>query len=103
MEKAKMTKKDVRRIARNRPVLSADYLVSCYLKEKGFKPIGYNCGSYGWNYDVYDFGSVLICCGYRPGKWDGQITKTITASDWESKDADQVIRDLLASVKETKK
>ena len=102
MEKIKMTKKDVRRIARNRPVLSADYLVSRYLKEKGFSPIGYNSGAYGWNYDVYEIEGVVIVAGYRPGKWDGEIKKTITASDWESKAADKVIRDLLASVEAKK-
>lgn len=99
MEKAKMTKKDVRGIARNRPVLSADYLVSCYLVDKGFRPIGYGCGAFGWNYDVHEIGDVVIVAGYRPGKWDGEITKTIADRDWESKDTDQVIRELLASVK----
>lgn len=103
MEKAKMTKNDVRRIARNRPVLSADYLASCYLKEKGFRPIGYGCGVYGWNYDVYEIEGAVIVAGYRPGKWDGEITKAITASDWESKDTEKVIRELLASAKEIKK
>lgn len=103
MKKEKMTKKDVRRIARNRPVLSADYLVSCYLKEKGFRAIGYNCGAYGWNYDVYEAVDAVIVAGYRPGKWDGKIAKTITASDWESKSTDEVIRELLASAKEIKK
>ena len=97
MEKTKTTKKDIRRIAGGRPILSADYLVSCYLKEKGFSPIGYNSGAYGWNYDVYEAGGVVIVAGYRPGKWDGEIKKTITASDWESNATDQVIRDLLAS------
>lgn len=30
----------------------------------------YTCGVYGWNYDVYTFGGVAICTGYRamPGK-----------------------------------
>ena len=102
MEKSKMTKKDVRRIAGGRPIVSADYLVSCYLKEKGFQPIGYNSGVYGWNYDVYEAGEVVIVAGYRPGKWDGEIKKTITASDWESKATDKVIRDLLASVEAKK-
>ena len=99
MEKAKMTKKDVRRIAGNRKVLSADYLVSCYLVEKGFRPIGYGCGAFGWNYDVQEIGDVVIVAGYRPGKWDGEITKTITDRDWESKDTEKVIRELLASAK----
>ena len=99
MEKtAKMTKKDVRMIAGNRPVLSADYLVYCYLKEKGFRSIGYGCGGFGWNYDVFEIENVVIVAGYRPFKCDGEIKKTITASDWESKATDQVIRDLLASV-----
>lgn len=25
----------------------------------------YACGVYGWNYDVYTFGNVGICTGYR--------------------------------------
>lgn len=29
-------------------------------------PIGYNCGVYGWNYDVYDLGNrCAIVTGYR--------------------------------------
>ena len=32
--------------------------------------IGYNSGTYGWNYDVYTVNGVAICTGYRnmPGK-----------------------------------
>ena len=37
MKKIKMTKKDVRTVAGNRPVLSAEYTVACYLEEKGFE------------------------------------------------------------------
>lgn len=29
-------------------------------------PSFYTCGVYGWNADVYDFGSTAICTGYRP-------------------------------------
>ena len=29
-------------------------------------PIAYTCGTYGWNADIYDFGNVAICTGYRP-------------------------------------
>lgn len=29
------------------------------------RPQFYNYGVYGWNYDVYDFGDVAICTGYR--------------------------------------
>lgn len=98
MKKAKMTKNDVRMIAGGRPVLSADYTVACYLEEKGFEPIGYNSGVYGWNYDVYEIENALICAGYRPCGRDGTIKKTVTFSDRKNKTVDQVIRDLLASV-----
>lgn len=32
--------------------------------------IGYACGTYGWNYDVYEFDDAIICTGYRsmPGR-----------------------------------
>lgn len=30
------------------------------------KPIAYNCGVYGHNYDVYEFGQFAITTGYRP-------------------------------------
>ena len=26
----------------------------------------YTAGTYGWNADVYDFGDIAICTGYRP-------------------------------------
>lgn len=29
-------------------------------------PIAYTAGKYGWNSDIYDFGSVAISTGYRP-------------------------------------
>ena len=102
MKTTKMTKKDVRRIAGCRPVLSADYTVACYLEEKGFEPIGYNSGVYGWNYDVYEIGGALICAGYRPVGFDGLIKKTVTISDRENKTTDQVIRELLESVQAKK-
>lgn len=28
--------------------------------------IAYTCGTYGWNADIYGFGSIAICTGYRP-------------------------------------
>ena len=28
-------------------------------------PIGYNSGVYGWNFDLYAFGNVAVCTGYR--------------------------------------
>lgn len=37
---------------------------------KGYDPIAYTCGVYGWNFDVYNVEGVTICTGYRgmPGK-----------------------------------
>ena len=29
-------------------------------------PVAYTCGTYGWNADIYDFGNIAICTGYRP-------------------------------------
>ena len=29
------------------------------------RPVAYAAGVYGWNFDVYDFGSVAIVTGYR--------------------------------------
>ena len=97
MEKIKMTKKDVRKIAGCRPVVSADYLVSCYLKEKCFRPIGYNRGSCGWNFDIYEIGNAIVCAGYQPGKWDGEITKNPNSRS--NKTVESVISDLADSVK----
>lgn len=28
-------------------------------------PVAYTCGTYGWNFDVYDIDGVTICTGYR--------------------------------------
>lgn len=28
-------------------------------------PLYYNCGVYGWNYDVYVIGNYALCTGYR--------------------------------------
>ena len=29
-------------------------------------PVAYTAGIYGWNSDIYDFGSIAISTGYRP-------------------------------------
>lgn len=97
MKKNKMSKSDVRSIAGNRPIVSANYIVSCYLKEKGFMPIGYNCGSCGCNFDVYEIGNAIVCAGYQPGKWDGEITKN--PNDRSNKTVERVIGDLAESIK----
>lgn len=28
-------------------------------------PFAYTCGVYGWNFDAYEVGGVLLCSGYR--------------------------------------
>ena len=28
-------------------------------------PIAYTCGTYGWNFDVYEVYGVTVCTGYR--------------------------------------
>ena len=36
------------------------YLLHCK------SPVAYTSGQYGWNADIYDFGNIAICTGYRP-------------------------------------
>lgn len=98
MEKIKMTKKEIARIAGSRPILSAGYDVGCYLEEKGFQPIGYGCGNFGWNFDVYEIGDAIVCAGYRPGNWDGEIVKSITNNDYSKKSIAQVLASLASSI-----
>lgn len=31
----------------------------------GHEPIAYTCGTYGWNYNVYEVYGLTICTGYR--------------------------------------
>ena len=31
----------------------------------GVEPFAYTCGVYGWNFDAYNVGGVLLCSGYR--------------------------------------
>ena len=40
-------------------------------------PLAYTCGTYGWNYDVYEVYGVTICTGYRgmPGARAEGITE----------------------------
>ena len=32
---------------------------------RGHEPIAYTCGTYGWNFDVYNVYGLTICTGYR--------------------------------------
>lgn len=63
-----MTNKEVRRVFDK--VYSIGYGAMQFLLRFENR-IGYNCGIYGWNYDVYSLGNgICICTGYRnmPGK-----------------------------------
>ena len=42
------------------PYCYAQELLSCVERT------AYTAGVYGWNADLYDFGNVAICTGYRP-------------------------------------
>lgn len=33
---------------------------------KDYRPIGYNAGVYGWNYDIYFIKGKTLVYGYRP-------------------------------------
>ena len=90
----KITNKEAKNILNNKPVIWVDdSSINAYTNGTNY----YNSGVYGWNYDVYEIGNVIICAGYRPVGFDGYIKKTVTLSDRENKATDQVIRDLLAS------
>lgn len=61
--KFKTTKKEI--MANYGSIIKVDY---CNLQNllKYESPIAYTAGVYGWNADIYDFGGIAICTGYRP-------------------------------------
>ena len=62
MRKFKMTRRDVHTMFSK--VVYTDYCGAAHLS--WFKnPIGYNYGTYGWNWDCYDLGGVAVVTGYR--------------------------------------
>ena len=44
--------------------ISAGYCSMQYLLSN-HSPVAYTCGTYGWNFDVYQINGVTICTGYR--------------------------------------
>lgn len=67
MGKSKITKEELHRIfenvvvVRNQSVINKLELLS--------RPAYYNCGTYGWNFDVYQIGrGKAVIDGYRCGK-----------------------------------
>lgn len=65
--KKRMTRRDVYMIAdvSKKPVISLPYCAAQYLC-RGTDAIGYNAGTSGWNYDVYNWETAIIVTGYRP-------------------------------------
>lgn len=61
--KAKITNKEVRLMYDN-ILLCKDANLENLLASR-FSARFYNCGTYGWNYDVYSFGDTCIIVGYR--------------------------------------
>lgn len=46
-------------------VISVGYADLQYLLHHK-NPVAYTSGKCGWNADIYDFGNIAICTGYRP-------------------------------------
>ena len=65
--KYKTTRKAI--IEGYRRIFSIGYCGAQYLL-KGESATAYTCGTYGWNFDVYDVDGVALCTGYRgmPGE-----------------------------------
>lgn len=61
--KFKTTQKSVK--GGYRKVYQAGYCALSHLL-KYRTPVAYTCGVYGWNCDVYQFGTIAITTGYRP-------------------------------------
>ena len=81
--KVKITRKSVKCLFNK--VLYCGY---CDLQNimRGVETRFYNCGIYGWNYDVYDLGVIGITTGYR-GMFGKRIpTELIEKYDKEAKE-----------------
>lgn len=71
--KFKSTKRDI--MANYGNIIKVDY---CDLQNllKYESPIAYTAGVYGWNADIYDFGGIAICTGYRLSEIFAQTGKS---------------------------
>ena len=56
--------KVTRNMLKNQPVLKIGYCQAQHLFS-GLQRVGYTCGVYGWNADVYDIDGVYVLTGYR--------------------------------------
>lgn len=78
----KMTRNDVKALAGNRPIYQVSY---CSLQTllSGNNAVGYNRGHYGWNFEVYDLGDLVITAGYR--NMVGKVLPLEMTQKWEKK------------------
>lgn len=60
--------------------------------------VGYNAGTYGWNFDIYNLGDKVICTGYR--SMIGRKPK-VNVREWDEK-ARAITSDYSISVEEKK-
>ena len=51
----------------------------------------YTAGVYGWNADIYDFGNVAICTGYRPF---GNVSTDYNTTSKYEKLAEEIIKNI---------
>lgn len=75
--KYKTTAKAIRNSSQQ--AIAIGYCYAYYLLQN-HSALAYNCGGYGWNFDVYDVEGVLICTGCRgmPGvKADSALVKRL--------------------------
>lgn len=64
MIKQRVTNKFVKEIYGTKNIINIGYCkIDKWLHR--LLPMFYTCGIYGWNYDVYNFGDMAICQGYR--------------------------------------
>lgn len=79
MAKFQVTRKD---LARNYgKVLAVGYCSATNLLRYSHA-VGYGCGVYGWNFDLYEVGGVAISTGYRP---TGKAVKYDLLREYEAK------------------
>ena len=85
----KTTRKSIVNSTASKDLLSVGYCGLVTLL-KNHAPIAYTCGTYGWNFDVYNVYGKTICTGYRgmPGRRAnniGEYEKRAEAirNDWD--------------------
>ena len=85
----KTTRKSIVNSTASKDLLSVGYCGLATLLQN-HSPIAYTCGTYGWNFDVYNVYGKTICTGYRnmPGRKGnniGEYEKRAEAirNDWD--------------------